>query len=236
MCIVSSVQSDIHECMYLTLINSPKFDIVYGVSKVNKLSKKLCGDSHSIMKIDNGKFMVSLCDGMGSGDRANKISALTISLIEKFYKAGFENDVILNTINKLLSLNEEENYSTIDLCVFDGSNGYYDFIKLGGCKSFIFRDGGDVEEVESSGLPVGILENIKPHITRKLISPMDIVVIVSDGIFDCFGDNLQSFVVHQDCVNPQSLSDKILNRALELSGNVSKDDMTVICIRAIQLC
>ena len=60
-----------------------------------------------------------ICDGMGSGDNAYNISKLSISLIENFYKAGFDNEIILSSVNKLLSLSEQENFSTIDLAVLD---------------------------------------------------------------------------------------------------------------------
>ena len=232
-CVVEKKPSDISGYDIITLENAPNYNIIYGCATTNKLNKKVSGDSHSVIKLENGKYLISICDGMGSGERANKISKLTISLIEKFYRAGFDNDCILNTINKLLSLSEEENYSTIDLCVIDGKKNYYDFIKLGGCKSYILRENGEVELIESSGLPVGILEDIKPHTTRKLINPMDILVFLSDGVADILGEGIASILRHSNCVNPKTLSEKILKMAIEKSGNVSADDMTVICVRSV---
>ena len=225
--------SDMQGYDVVTLVNAPKYNIVYGYATTKKINKKVSGDSYSIIEVDKGKYLISICDGMGSGDRANKISKLTISLIEKFYKGGFDSKIILNTINKLLTLSEEENYSTIDLCVVDSNKNSYDFIKLGGCKSYILRENGDVEIIDSSGLPVGIIEEIKPHITRKLISPLDRVIFLSDGVADILGDDIVGIIRHCDSANPQKISDTILNFALIKCGNVSNDDMTVVCIKSV---
>ena len=193
----------------------------------------MSGDSQSLVKIDDGKYLVSICDGMGSGAKAKSISNLTMSLIENFYRAGFDNDIILSSVNKLLSLTEEENFSTIDLCIIDGKKNIYDFIKLGATTGYLKRHKGICEEIISSGLPVGMLEEISPHITKKLINPFDMLVFVSDGVSDRFENkcDLRMFIESADIINPQTLSDEILHKALSLNGNIAKDDMTVICVR-----
>lgn len=54
------------------------------------------------MKTDNGKCIVALCDGMGSGSNAEKMSETAIGLVENFYRAGFDSDTILSCVNHLL--------------------------------------------------------------------------------------------------------------------------------------
>jgi stage II sporulation protein E len=177
---------------------------------------------------------MSICDGMGSGREANKVSRLTLGLIENFYRAGFNNDIILSSVNKLLSLNEQENFSTIDLCAIDCRKGFYDFVKLGASSGFILRDTGEIETISSSGLPIGVLENIKPHITKLCVSAMDIVVLVSDGVSDVLQDKIPAIIRNSQIVNPQSLSEHILSLAIEKSDGVPLDDMTVVCVRVFE--
>ena len=174
--IIKKEPSSILGATAITLISSPKYDIAFAMSKINKKGKMVCGDSSNIIKIDYGKYLVSLTDGMGSGGRASKISNLTTKLIENFYRAGFDSGLILSTVNELLSMGEEENFSTIDLCIIDGRKCTYDFIKYASCNGYIIHDKGECEEIEGSNLPVGILENVKPHITKQLINNIHVVV------------------------------------------------------------
>lgn len=227
------VPSDIPNASTIHMCPAPKFDVAYGYSSITKTGKVFCGDSKSLLKIGNGKYMLSICDGMGSGESASSISSLTISLIEKFYVAGFDNETIINSVNKLLSINEEENFSTIDLCIIDAYKNTYDFIKLGATVGFLKRNKGECEIIENSGLPIGVIEEIHPHITRKIVSPFDILVMVSDGVTDSFEGkvDLCQYISHLDIINPRTLSRKILDEAINLNGGVAIDDMTVICAR-----
>ena len=80
----------------------------YGYTSFNKYGEELCGDMVSIVKRDEYTTLV-LADGMGSGDDAEKISTVALSLIESFYKAGLSSNLILNTVNKILSINNIPN-------------------------------------------------------------------------------------------------------------------------------
>lgn len=225
--------SEIIGASIVTMITRPNYDVAFGSSSINKMGKLVSGDSKTLIKLDDGKFMVSICDGMGSGENAHNISKLTITLIENFYRAGFDNDIIISSVNKLLSLTEEEIFSTIDLCIIDGKKNIYDFIKLGATNGYLKRHRGECEEIKSSGLPIGVLEEIRPHITKKLINPFDMLVFVSDGISDSFEDkcDLRSFILNQNTINPQTLSEEVLEKALALNDNIANDDMTVVCVR-----
>ena len=232
---ISSVNnSSVAGAVDIVLSNSPNYDIVFGCSSIAKNGKIVSGDNHSVVSISDDKYMASICDGMGSGKDASNISRLTLSLIENFYKAGFDNDTILNSVNKILSLNECERFSTIDLCLIDTRKNIYDFIKLGACSGYIRRASGEVDIISSSGLPVGVLENIAPHITKKYISNMDMVVLVSDGVDDVLGDELIRFLSCCEIINPQTLSEDILHKAIDCSRGETLDDMTVVCVRVFE--
>lgn len=228
--------SDYPNAQVVSLRPRPNYDVAYGCSTITKAGKVYSGDSKSLIKIDDGKYMISICDGMGSGKKAYGISNLTISLIEKFYLAGFDNETILNSVNKLLAMSEEENFSTIDLCIIDAKKNTYDFIKLGATCGYLKRDKGDCEVINSSGLPVGVLEEIRPHITKKKISPFDMLVFVSDGVADSFEGkiDLSEYIRNSVIINPLTLSKDVLNKALDLNGGIAIDDMTVICVRVFE--
>ncbi len=209
-----------------------KYDCVFGLASCCKAGNDECGDSHSIIRLGSNKFLLALCDGMGAGLVAHKMSAMTLGLIENFYKAGFDNDVILESVNKLLSINNQESYSTLDVCLLDLDKELADFIKVGAPVGFIKRSSG-MEMVEGFSLPIGAIESINPTTYKTTISTKDMVIMATDGVVDAFEnyEDMQEFISNLVSTNPQVLADTILQEALSRNEMERKDDMTVLVAR-----
>ena len=98
---------------------SPPLDAIFGISSSPKTGSTYSGDTHSLIKISEGKFLIGLSDGMGSGENARNVSTATLNLIESFYRAGLNHDLILDSVNSILTLSSSENFSAVDLAVCD---------------------------------------------------------------------------------------------------------------------
>ena len=220
------------EKTYLIFKKQAPYDAVFGVAKTTKDGSSISGDTHSVIKIDGDKFMIALSDGMGSGDNAEKVSSIALSLIESFYKAGLSGKVVLNTVNKLLSINADDNFTALDISVVDLKNCQADFIKYGSPYGFIISERG-IKIIEGNSLPLGILEDLKPSVCHTDLSEENMILLVTDGISDAFGsaDDLIEFIRSLPALNPQSLADEILKKALELSNGKPADDMTALAVR-----
>lgn len=226
--------SQLEECDYVSvhLKKKSNYDCVFGLASCNKAGNLECGDCHSIIRVGGNKFLLALCDGMGTGKRAHQMSAMTLGLIENFYKVGFDNDIILESVNKLLAINNQENYSTLDVCLIDLEKEFADFIKVGAPYGFIKRE-SNIELIEGGALPIGALDNITPATYKTTISTQDIIIMATDGITDAFKsyEDLIEFIGGLATNNPQSIAEAILNEALSLSDMSAKDDMTVLVAR-----
>ena len=213
---------------YLSYKTAPTYNISMGVARENKGGENVCGDSFSVIKLLNDRYMFALCDGMGHGEKANKASELSINMIENFYKAGYDNQTILTSVNKLLNLGREDVFSALDIGVINLKNGEADFIKQGAAIGFI-KTGNEIIRIESNSLPLGILQDVTPKITKTILSSDDVVIMVSDGIVDSFGEeNLENYLKKINNINPQEIADCVLSQAKKNQRNYPKDDMTVL--------
>ena len=229
---VENTESDAWLNVLLTV--KPRYSVTFGVSSVTKEGSEISGDTHSVLQTDNGKCIVALCDGMGSGGLAEQMSTTSISLVESFYRAGFDNDVILSCVNKLLVGSGNEIFCAVDIAVLDLYNGLADFIKLGACVGLV-KNEGRVEIISGSSLPLGVLEEMKPSVTKKALLSGDVVVLVSDGVADCFKDpSLLAKTFAEVSLNvPQSIAEIILAKAMKLCNNKPADDMTVVVAKLV---
>ncbi|MEG1528154.1 MAG: SpoIIE family protein phosphatase [Clostridia bacterium] len=218
----------------LFLKESPKYNVTFGFSFVTKQGSDISGDTHSFIRLNNDKFLLALSDGMGSGKEAQNTSNIAISLVENFYKANFDSDCILTCVNHLLASANEETFTALDICVIDLTSGFTDFIKLGSPNS-VTRCGEEVQFIVGGSLPLGVLSQIKPACTKKVLKCGDLILIYSDGFADSFADkNEIAYLLQQSNVtNPQIIADELLNKAIYYNSNQPKDDITVIVARLV---
>ena len=221
-----------HDKFCCILRKKPRFDAAFGVATVTKKGESSSGDTHSVIKIDERRFMVALSDGMGSGEYAKRISESTVSLLESFYRAKMPSSLILTTINKLLTFGKEESFACVDIAVVDLDSGFADVIKIGSPVGFILS-GNTVKVLESTSLPLGILDSLRPDTSSYELVENDVLLFLSDGITDAFGSTTDLFDVLRSVPlrNPQELADGILRQALQSYGGQAKDDMTAVAVR-----
>ncbi|HEY8423558.1 MAG TPA: SpoIIE family protein phosphatase [Clostridia bacterium] len=220
----------------VTLKTAPPYDVIFGAACAPKAGNSISGDRHSFEKLNDEKFLMALCDGMGAGQSAERLSNTALALIENFYKAGFDNMTILSSVNKFLAYTDDESFMALDICVINLRECSCDFIKLGAPYG-ILKHSQECEIIEGASLPIGILEETKPTIFRKLLKANDMIILSTDGVTDVFNDfeSYKSFVESINTANPQVMADAILDYCLKADKSAPHDDMSVICARVFPL-
>ena len=177
-----------------------------------------------------------LSDGMGSGEIARKQSESVITLIELFMESGLSFPAAVSMIDSLLETGVDKVMSaTVDLAVFDLYQGVASFMKLGAVPSVIKKK-DKVETVVIASLPMGFVqgaENEYQTVARNLAAG-DYVILLSDGVVEAFREanytdiEFYAYIESIKAANPQNIADLIIEKAMELSDDTPKDDMTVI--------
>ena len=213
---------------YVSYKTAPTYDMAVGIASAIKGGNTTSGDTHSLTKLGGEKFMLAICDGMGSGEKAHRKSETSINIIENFYKAGYDDQTILSSVNNLLNLDGNNVFSALDVSVVDLKNGEADFIKQGATVGFIKGVGG-VSKIESNSLPLGVLDGVTPRVTKTVLSPEDYVVMLSDGVVDSLGEEgVVEFLQNTSAKGAQEMADNLLTCAKKAQKNYPQDDMTVL--------
>lgn len=221
----------------LRLVEEKNYHILPAVASTKKDGSYKSGDSTTFIPLPEGKYLLALSDGMGSGSFAKKESAATLELFEDFISAGFNKSTAINMINSVLVLKAgSESFSTLDVCTIDLFKAEAEFIKIGAVTSFIKHE-DSVEVIKSNSLPVGILSSVEPESYTKRLADNDIIIMISDGILDSSNslNNKEGFIISilesTTSNSPSEIADKILNAAIENSKGSVDDDMTVLAAR-----
>lgn len=208
------------------------FDAAFGIASRSKEGQMASGDTHSILKIDERRFLVALSDGMGSGEVARDVSDQTLSLLESFYKAKMPSETVLSTVNRLIAYSAEETFSCLDLAAVNLDTGNADIVKIGSPVGFLLS-GDELKILEGESLPIGMLEAVHPATLRVGMKEGDFLIFMSDGVTSAFGSSadLCAYISELHPLNPQSLAEEILGSALGRYGGKAEDDMTVLAVK-----
>lgn len=168
-----------------------------GVASAKKQGSKVSGDVVSAEPLPGGRELVLLCDGMGSGEMAAETAHTAVQLIETLFEAGFEQEQILPTVNRMLGMRKTEVFAAVDLCLIDLNQKQCQFIKTCAAPSFLIHR-GETQVIEMAALPIGIVDHVRPAVVEQRLEPGDKIVMMSDGIADAMMK-----------VNPQQVLERI---------------------------
>ena len=211
-----------------------KYNIQIGVAKTTKADSPISGDSNLQTKLEDGKYLLALSDGMGSGPEARKSSKIAIKMLERLLEAGFDKDISIKLINSTLIANlEEDMYATLDVAILDLYKGNLEFIKNGACPTFIKR-GKEIQILKSLELPTGIVENMDLVVYDYDLQPDDLIVMCTDGVIESNTEYISKelwikyLLEDIQTTDAQKIADIILSEAIDNNYGKQKDDMTVI--------
>ncbi|MGM9986994.1 MAG: stage II sporulation protein E [Bacillaceae bacterium] len=214
--------------------SAKKYVVETAVCTVAKNGDLTSGDAYSLMELGAGKYALAISDGMGNGDRAHLESTETLKLLKKILKSGIDEEVAIKSINSILALRTtDEIYATLDLAMIDLQDASAKFLKIGATPSFIKR-GQNIMKIESSNLPIGIIEDLDLDTVTEQLKAGDILVMISDGIYEGpkFVENHEAWMKRKlkelKTDDPQEVADYILDSVIHSNDKIINDDMTII--------
>lgn len=201
----------------------------------------ISGDSYICKKLDDNRYIMLLCDGMGNGEKAAIESSLAVKTLSNLIEAGFETELALHTLNSILLLKaDDEVFSTVDIGIFDADKGRFKLYKIGAASTFIKRN-GRVDIVKMAALPMGIVDGLKIDYVNLKLKEGDQIIMVSDGVTDSGryieNDNengsdeagwLSRLILSVRSTDPATMADLIINKSIENYGLRERDDLTVL--------
>ena len=223
----------------LNFISEDKYVLGLGIAKATKDKNTVSGDSILHLRLKDGKYLLVISDGMGSGPEARKSSQIATKMLERLLLSGFDKDTSIDLINTTILNTNEDIFATLDIAIVDLYSGNIEFIKTGACPTYI-KNKKNVQIIKSLDLPAGILKQISSTVYDRDIDDNDIMVMCSDGILDSNVEykNKELWVKYLlediETDNTQKIADLLLNESIDNNFGIVKDDMSIIVCKFIK--
>jgi len=194
---------------------------------------KICGDTSCTGRLQDGRYLAALSDGMGHGEGAAMASRQTVELLRLCLDAGYNRQQTITAVNGMMLLDGiGDHFSTADVLMIDLWSGNASLDKLGAAGSWVYRR-GELTRVTGDTLPLGIVEGIDQNGSMFRLAEGDAVVLLTDGVEDAFASISaleEAILASLSAACPQTAAEYLLDAALEAGEGQRRDDQSVLVV------
>ena len=223
----------------LLYMSDDKYVIGFATADSSKNQSEMSGDNFINIRLKDGKYVIALSDGIGTGKKANESSMQALAMLQNLLKSGFDKNTSIELITSSLISKSEEIFATLDVAILDLYKGTIEFIKSGACPTYIKKN-KKVQMIKSNSLPAGMINQDNIQVFDTDIQNEQIMLMCTDGILDA---NIEyknkelwiKYVLEDiETKNTKKIADIVLNEAIDNNLGKTKDDMSVIVCKFMQ--
>lgn len=159
--------------------------------------KEMAGDYLDIFKIDDDRYGFLLGDVSGKGMASSIFMAMVKVNLHTNKKLNTDLLYIVESINELIMKEKAKNsylYMTFVIMEYNVRTNMLKYVNAGHNHPLLFKFFDDeIIELESTGIPLGMLEDTSWEIKEIQLNENDIVMIFSDGVIDVMNDHEEFF-------------------------------------------
>lgn len=210
-----------------------------GYTSLNHVGEELCGDRVECAFGDEYTTAV-LCDGMGSGVKANILATLSSKILCTMLSAGIPIKDCIETLIASLPVCKVRNvaYATFSVCHID-NDGKGELLEFDNPAAILVRDG----KVDDLPREKSVVCGKNVYTTKLDLTAGDVVVMTSDGVehagigmmmnFGWERPQIKDFLrraVKTD-MSARAVSAVLAGECNELYMDMPGDDTTVMCVK-----
>jgi len=213
----------------------------YEVVGWNRPARQVGGDYYDLLALPDGRVELVVGDVSGKGiPAALMVSTLHSALRLLLDQAGFGPSLLERLNRHILESSMANKFITLFMAELEPWSGLLRYLNAGHNPGFLVRPNGRVEELSSSGVPLGLLPNSRYQPRELVVEPGDIVCIYSDGITEAESVDEEEFGTERLIEILRKHQGFTLQEVLEtLQGAVTRfargkpqyDDQTVVLLR-----
>jgi len=202
-------------------------------------STEVGGDYFDVRQVSADVWAAVVADVSGKGVS----SALLASLLQGAFLMASgdfaEIEPTMSHLNRfLLERARGEKYATVFYCMVN-SDGLLSYANAGHCAPFLVSSDGRLRKLHTSGMPVGMLEEVQFQVVQMALESGDKIVIYSDGLTEAENaageffdtERLRAVLREHAALGAAELHKKLLSTVdAFVEGGVVRDDITALVL------
>jgi serine phosphatase RsbU (regulator of sigma subunit) len=202
-------------------------------------SHQVGGDYYDVIRVDDECWAVVVADVSGKGVSSALLASLLQGALITVSRTAKRLETRIQRLNRYMNERTQgEKYATV-LCGMVETSGAFEYINAGHCSPILLSADGRFEYLDTTAMPVGLMEDTEFLAEKKQLRPGDKLVIYSDGVTEAanpegefFGKKrLREVVTANAAAGCVALHDAILEAVTAFIASAAQaDDITLLVI------
>ncbi len=143
------------------------------------------GDFYDLFALQGDRIAVVIGDVSGKGLEAAALTSTLKHMIKSYAYEGHSPGAIMSKTNAVI-INETDSctFVTVFVGILDTQSGILTYCCAGHPPPIIKRQNGDIDVLDTSGPPVGVLDYLAPVDSQQLIKTGDLITLYTDGVIE----------------------------------------------------
>ena len=170
----------------------------WGVASAWQAARQVGGDFYDFIPLPGGRYGLVIADVADKGVPAALFMALSRTLMRAVAFTGRAPADALSRANELiLSDSRSDLFVTMFYAVWSPTTGEVIYANAGHNPPLLARADGELIELHSRGIALGVVEHIAPEASATHLGPGDCLLLYTDGITDALNGDDQEFGVQR---------------------------------------
>jgi len=217
----------------------PKIDD-YDQYGINIPTKFIGGDYYDCIPLNDGRFMFIMADVSGKGVAAGLLVSTLHASVHAYLDGPFELESLVQKLNEVVfDAATLEKYITAVFAVLDPKSGKFFCVSAGHNPTYILRKNKKVEELNTGGIPLGMMQMAFPYESSKsILKPGDSILLYTDGVTEAMNDKeeeyddirpLKDFLISHSAITAKNFIDELMDDLHKFTGDTPQsDDITAL--------
>ncbi|HMD43477.1 MAG TPA: GAF domain-containing SpoIIE family protein phosphatase [Candidatus Acidoferrum sp.] len=157
-------------------------------------ARELGGDFYDLLPYGVGRLGIAMGDVSGKGTAAALYGSLAIGILREVVneRQGSPSEMLDILNSRLLAARLDARFIAMHFAVYDAALRELSISNAGGTLPLLLR-GGQVTEINVTGVPLGLLPEVEYDQITLTLLPGDVIILASDGIHESTNRDLEEF-------------------------------------------
>lgn len=194
----------------------------YDIAAVAQPCATVGGDFYDVIPLDNNRFAFTMADVTGKGIPAALLVSTLHASLRAYIQSSTDLAVLTEKLNDLVYQNSPaERFITFFIMILDCTTHTVTYVNAGHNFPYLFRNqSNEIVELEASGMPLGMLGNMKYESRQINLSRDDVLALYTDGVTEAMDKAKEQY--SEDRLK-QTIKNSLLGPARQIKDNILED-------------